>query len=186
MFDNMIMEINKLKGPQNYATWSIDAEAIFIKHKQWKIVSGQVLKPQRPVLSDLRDLDDEQKKQARDTYEKDKIKYETAYSEWEDKNDEAWANMILIIEDGPRAHIKSIRDAHKIWITLKSLYHAGDLATRDHAIMSIARIRASDYSDLHAYTTEIRKHEAKLNEMGLEVPDWLLSTFYRAGLSRGA
>ena len=177
-------EIQKLRGPQNYGTWSLEARAIFIREGLWEIVSGEESEPKKPVLVDDRDLSVEEKEDAQKHYGEELELYEEAHAEWVCKNRKAWWKIIDIAGNGPRGCVQSTRNAHDLWAKFRRLYLDDDLATRDRVFMSLARIDYSQFSDLHAYKTEFRKHKAKLREMGLEIPDWMLSTFYRAGLGK--
>ena len=71
---------------------------------------------------------------------------------------------------------------HDVWNKLIEMYGTSDLATRDQAIYEISRIDSEDFRSLSEYAEHIKKHVKTLEDMGVGLPQWMLSTFFRLGL----
>ena len=157
------IRIPKLRGIANYARWRIDARALFIREDSWYVVCGDQPEPQASP-------------------DKPSTEHQAELEKWRRRNDTGWSTMMLILGDGPRARVGTSTIVADIWKKLEELYSADDLSTRNNAFYQLSHLDASKYKNLYEYTSELRKHATKLENMGKPMHSWQLVTCYLQGL----
>ena len=175
-------KIAKLKGTENYKRWKTDAKVCLKRDGAWDLVQGFVDKPttDRPKQPTEEDKDDKEKW---DAYKKEMKEWNKTNSKYLDINSKAWSGIIGACEDGPRAHVSHLDDAEEIWMKLQTLYEVGDLSAYDNTIHAITHCELKQFKDLHEYTTAIKKHQTKLEDMGEALPNKLITSIFRQGLT---
>ena len=177
-----INRTQKLKGAKNMMRWQEDMKAIYVVEDMWRVVIGTSLDPIAPT-SPLRiesTMTPEETKEYKVQYKE----WENKHKSWQRTNDRAMALMILLVEDGPRAHVVDMGLVHEAWLKLKQLYGTSDLATRDQALFEISRIDLEDFKSIAEYSKHINKHAKTLIDLEVGLPKWMLSTFFWLGLKK--
>ena len=101
----------------------------------------------------------------------------------DDKYSRASVTIRLNCKDGPRVYTKGVEDPNKMWNTVKRLYEASDLATRDNSVSQMICHTQSDFKAIAKYRELIKQGAAKYAEMGNSVASWLQSSFFRLSLN---
>lgn len=87
--------IESLKGTENYVSWATSMKALLIKVKTWDVVCGRVVKPLPAVPPEsamgTTPFGSLKTDEICDVTVED---YEANLSDWNDKNDMAWAALI--------------------------------------------------------------------------------------------
>ena len=188
-------KIDKLKGAKNWRRFEYEMQAIFEIDDTWEVVSGEELLPDIPpqpmnqaaytaadgstvpaVAATQSQLDD---------YQRRLMQWDKDTKAWKKKNRKGIARLVFYTEEGPREHIKGLDTIYAQWEKLKKQYGASDLSTRDAALSAIARIESSSYKSIQEYTEAIKKQQTILTNMGVGLPAWQLSSFFRMGLEEG-
>ncbi len=178
-------KIQKLKGAKNIMRWKEDIKAIFVMKDMWEVVIGEELEPISPTLPSTIATSSTAtvgKSPEQHEYEVEKKEWEKERKTWRKTNNKAKALLILLVEDGPRAHIIKEDQVFAAWAELIKMYRTADLATRDQALYEISRIDSDDFRSISEYSEHIKKHAKTLVDMDVGLPTWMLSTFFRLGL----
>ena len=173
-------KFDNLKGAKNYQQWATRIEGLSIKERTWKVVSGRTTRPggsrlPLPAIS-VTDEGGSASKAA-------EIVVSEVQEKWDDLNDDAWAMFQAKIELSIWHNFSHTRDAHTIWKLAKSKFGQEDSTTVDHEIASLCACDANKHKSVQEYYDYIMKHQNRLITMGKPVPDWILSSMFRKGLT---
>ncbi len=184
-------KIKPLRGSENYDRWSEDIQGVLALDHCWLVTIGKKITPNVP-----RGLPEEKPpstgddgeivpgitvtEEMKDAHEAKMEKYGDKLLDCDDEYSRACATIRLNCEDGPRVHIKGMKDPNKMWSTLKRQYEASDLATRDNSVSWMIRHTQSDFKTIAEYGESIKQGAAKCAEMGNPVASWLQSSFFSA------
>ena len=188
-------KIKKLKGAKNWLRFEYEMQAIFEMDDTWDVVSGEEprpTEPPRPTQGPSVTASDGTVIPGVVATSTDLAVYQNRLTQW-DKEDKGWkkknrkgiARLVFYTEEGPREHIKGLDTIYAQWEMLKKQYGVSDLSTRDAALYAIARIQSSSYKSIQEYTKAIKKQQTILVNMGVGLPAWMLSSFFRGGLEAG-
>ncbi|GBM59296.1 hypothetical protein AVEN_60644-1 [Araneus ventricosus] len=95
--------IEKL-SKDNYDSWKLQTEAIFVKNDHWNFVTGAERKQE--VTGDADNA--------------------TAVAKWISNDQKAKADIILSIHPSELSQIKNCRTSHELWTKLQNIYESKD------------------------------------------------------------
>ena len=109
MSTSLIQSIEKLRNG-NYNNWKVRVEMALIKEKVWGVVNGSTQKPKV-------------------TGSEDKIPEATAKAieEWQNKDENACASILLAVSDSQLPHIRNCKTSTQAWKKLAEIHEGKGL-----------------------------------------------------------
>lgn len=132
-----------LVGNSNYHTWKEEAEALLGLDNCLGIVEGTETEPIRliqPTSSETHTPTEKDMTQ----YEIRLEKCEDRIRDWKERNQKAYSRIILSCGEGPRTHIKAIKNAREMWDKLK-MYDTPNETKRDLALQRMITSKQPDF-----------------------------------------
>lgn len=151
MSDSETIRFSRLND-SNYAEWAIRMEAILIKKGLWSLVNIQV----DPTGKDASTIAKNFEKLKE---ERDKMKLQ-----------EARAELILRVDDGQLAHMRS-QDPMEIWATLERVHRAAGFATSLALRRRFLTAKKADDQTMQAWIGQIQSLAFRMTEAGVAITD---------------
>jgi hypothetical protein len=149
----------KLHG-DNYFSWRASMESMLRSLSQWEVVTGQYPAPTQAIT---------------DAPTADELRIEKA---WDLRKERAYTEIDLRVEDQQRITIRTNRDPHQAWLTLKNVYGSRLANTRAALLAEITRIRYDGVSGILEHQNKMDMLRMKLTEAGHTIPESLYLNFF--------
>lgn len=133
---------------QNFDKWQVRMEAILVKNDLWGYVKGTI---SQPASGDT-------------------------LTEWLDKDAKAKADIVLSLGDVEiNNNITGLRTSREVWLRIESTHRSKDPARKASLLKKVTLTRMKETDDLQVHLTEFFEAESKLREIGLVIPDDVLT-----------
>lgn len=183
-----VYKIKKLKGTENWNSWEEELQNCLTLSQLWGYVSGLEETPIQPDLPVGRANEDGSTapitKTQQIAYEAELKTYKKEHKEWTSNNARAYAAISEACDTEPRSHIKGISDGKTAYEKLKNIYGTSDLATAELALREMCKKSMADFSNVGTWAEHLRKQENVVRRAGKTIPEWMMSSFFRMGLTR--
>lgn len=158
---SQIWNFPKLKGQENYESWSKKMRNALIYCGLWEIVeTGRDSFPEDTA-----------------TTAPQRLTHEAAVRTWEDKNSQSAAFIYLMCEHKPAEAIEEEVSSHDRWKKLESNYVSSSFILRVTKFQELLSTHLSTSNDsLETYVADIRNKAKELKRMSASIPDWILVT----------
>lgn len=131
----------------NYDTWKVQAKAILVKNGTWGYVSGINKKPSEEPLN----------------------------TQWETDDLNAKSDLILIISPSELNQVKNCDSSKDVWDTLERIYSSSCPARKATLLKRLVLSKLNENGDVRDHLNLYMETIDKLNELGIEINDDLLS-----------
>ena len=130
----------------NYAEWSKFMRALLTKQGVWPIVSGAVSRPPGADTSN-------------------------AVKAWVKKNDNALAEVVLMLTPSQLGHADGVEDANTLWSALENAHHSRGFSTRLSLRRDFFTMEKREDQTMTSWIAEVRRLAFKLKDIGATVTD---------------
>jgi transposase InsO family protein len=141
-------KFNKLDS-ENYDVWSKQMKCALIISKEWKYVSGVIKRPA--------DIPENAAKIA----------------EWDEKDNEAFARLMLSIQDEQIKAVGELTSSKEVWDALERTFASRTYVGKINLIRDIFYTKMAENADIREFVTLYFEKIKKLNQVGLILPDEL-------------
>ena len=133
----------------NYDTWRIQADALFIKNDTWAYVCGE----NKPPVASGEGVD--------------RAEAEIKYMEWMAANRKAKADLILCIAPSELKQVKSCVTSHDVWKKLESIYTFKGPARKAALLKRLTQHKMVEGDDMKKHLAEFFDAVDKLESMDI-------------------
>ena len=156
-------KVPRLEGASNYEVWKTMAKMVLIRERLWTIVDGRDPEPtplERTELETNEQLDE----------------YERKYTTWTERNEQAYATLLLTVSSGTLVHVQNLTSAREIWLKLGELYSVRGYTARHLVLKDLMTTKLAGESSVGQYVDKLKSHGQKLLDMGHPVSPWILTS----------
>ncbi|CAL1680763.1 unnamed protein product [Lasius platythorax] len=148
---------------ENYDTWKMFMEALLVKNDMWQYVNGTKVKPEIQVGVP---------------------ESVNAARTWEQVDAKARSDIVLSINASELKQIKGCTTSRETWLRLEAVYQSKGPARKAALLRQLITSKMHTDSDVHEHLRHFFDIVDKINEIGVEVDQDLLSTLLLISLSK--
>ena len=137
--------VEKLRGSENYASWSNDLSIILNHYERWSWIEGENEFPPDELIEG-QDPDGDSTKEVN-----------PEYAPWKKGANETMFRIIMTCEQKVKDHIHCITVPSKVWRRLKELYEPLNASTQFNHLSSIWNTLLDDYSSITEYCSALER-----------------------------
>lgn len=137
-------------GKDNYDTWCLHARALLIKTDGWQYASGATAKPDDDSTA-------------------------AAIRAWNTGDQKALADLILAISAPELKQVKNCKSSRELWLKLEEIYQSKGPARKATMLKKLTRTKMKEGDDVREHIAAFFDVKDKLDEMGVNINDDLLS-----------
>lgn len=135
----------------NYDTWRLQMKSMLIKDGLWEYVNGTECLPEETPTNS------------------------TQIAKWTRNDEKALADIILSVSASELLHIKNVKTSREAWLKFESIYQSRAPARKALLMQKIVLMKMKEDDDSRTYLSEYFDNVDKLNEVGININDELLS-----------
>ena len=158
---NQLAKTVMLDGASNFEAWHAWLKGMCKTKQCWRALTGET--PDKTATEDQAASD------------RRKLEYETQLGIAE-------GFILLSLKEGPRSMIADLENGNEQYLRLTKLYKSAGYTARDTIAKRICKSTIADFKSAADYGESLKSANTELKDMGVALPEWLLTTNFLHGL----